>query len=277
MQDNYNELFLELDPSLIAVFSDFILELGIEAIEEVENGIYIRSFDDLAMVQWAIEEFKNKLENKIKKNIKIKLILNNKKNIDWIKNYQNSIEPIQIRDFYIHSSWQKSKKNMINIQIDPGLAFGSGHHESTNSCIKSIQEYAKNDYTALDLGCGSGILSIIMAKLGCKVDACDNDEIAIKSTINNAKLNKIKLNQIWLGSIKNKKYNIVVANLVYDVIKSLKNELINSLENNGILILAGILDKYEEKIKEAFKEIKMINLIKSNKWISFVYKKVDNE
>ncbi|WP_156104106.1 50S ribosomal protein L11 methyltransferase, partial [Campylobacter sp. MIT 97-5078] len=193
----------------------------------------------------------------------------------WIEEYKKSVVAIQIDNFYIHSSWQESKKGLINIQIDPALAFGSGHHESTHSCIQLLQQYAKKDMKALDVGCGSGILSIILAKLGCKVQACDTDEIAVESSLNNAKLNQISFERIWQGSLSDtkEKYDLIVANLVADIILSLAKSLQESLKINAYLILSGILDKYEERIKQAFVNLKFVTSLKNNEWLSLVYQK----
>lgn len=272
---SYNEFFFQVDKRYNPLFIDLIFELGIEAVEEKDDGVYVRSNESLEELAWAVEIFKDKLNEKENTKISLHSVLQKKPNKDWINEYKKSIQPLKIGKFYIHSSWHKPDESAINIQIDPALAFGSGHHESTNSCIRLLQKYATNKGKALDVGCGSGILSIILAKLGCKVDACDSDDIAIQSTLNNAKLNQITLNQLWQGSIDKAKgtYNIVVANLTADIILMLEKDLKSSLAKGGFLILAGILDKYQEQIQKTFKEFVLKEQIQTNEWLSFVYKK----
>lgn len=272
---SYNEFFFQVDKRYNPLFIDLIFELGIEAVEEKDDGVYVRSSESLEELAWAVEIFKDKLNEKENTQIALHSVLQKKPNKDWINEYKKSIQPLKIGKFYIHSSWHKPDASAINIQIDPALAFGSGHHESTNSCIKLLQRYAIKKGKALDVGCGSGILSIILAKLGCEVDACDSDDIAIQSTLNNAKLNQITLNQLWQGSIDKAKgaYDIIVANLTADIILMLEKDLKSHLAKGGFLILAGILDKYQERIQGAFKDLALKEQIQTNEWLSFVYKK----
>ena len=273
-ETSYNELFFEVSKSFKNLFIDLVFELGIEAIEEREKAVFIRSFEDLSQLVFALESFALKLsKNNYEPNFSYKL--SQKACKDYISEYQNSIKPLKIGEIYIHTSWQKPLKNAINICIDPALAFGSGHHESTNACIELLQKYAKKGQNALDVGCGSGILSIILAKLGCKVSACDSDEIAISSTLKNAKLNEVSLEKIWQGSLdKNKqKFDLIVANLTFDIILSLKNELEKALKKGAFLILSGILLKYKEHAKEAFQSLSLKKELVKNEWLSIIYQK----
>lgn len=272
---SYNEFFFQVDKGYNPLYIDFIFDLGVEAVEEKDDGIYVRSYESLDELAFALETFTQRLNESQNTQISLRTSLQKKPNKDWIDEYKKGVKPLQIGDFYIHSSWQKPNSSCVNVQIDPALAFGSGHHESTNSCIKLLQKYAKKDDKALDVGCGSGILSIVLAKLACKVSACDTDEIAIASTLSNAKLNGISLNQIWQGSVDKTKdtFNIVVANLVGDIILALANDLKSRVEKGGYLVLAGILDKYEARIHNAFKDFKKVEQIKTNEWLSFVYQK----
>lgn len=272
---SYNEFFFQVDERYNPLFIDFVFDLGIEAVEEKDDGVYVRSYESLDELAFALETFKERLNKQHNTQISLHTSLQKKPNKDWIDEYKKSIQPLQVGKFYIHSSWQEPNLNAINVQIDPALAFGSGHHESTNSCIRLLEKYAQKDKKALDIGCGSGILSIVLAKLGCKVDACDTDELAIKSTLSNAKLNQITLEKIWKGSVDQTKklYDIVVANLVGDIILMLEKDLKASVAKGGFLILAGILDKYYDRICHAFKDFKEVEQIKTNEWLSFVYQK----
>lgn len=285
MQKFYYELFFEVNKPYKALFVDFIFDLGVEAIEEKNNGVYIRSNNDLNTLSWALEFFNEKLLKRKKnlgdeKHILLKKTLEKKENKDWIEEYKKGIQPILIDKIYIHSTWQEGKKNCLNITIDPALAFGSGHHESTYCCIKLLQQFAMKGFKALDLGCGSGILGIVLAKLGCKVELCDTDELAIASSLENARLNKVKFAKIWQGSIDKAqgKYDIIVANITADILLFLEQDIKKRLNENAILILSGILDKYEQRIKEKFHTLKLIESIQANEWLSLVYmKKEKNE
>lgn len=258
------------------LFLDFAFDLGIEAIEEKDNGVYIRSHESLEELSWALEIFAQKLTTTFNLNHKIisNLSLVKKENKDWIQEYKKDIKPILVDNVYIHTTWQEEKKNCINIKINPALAFGSGHHESTYSCVKFLQKFSKSKLRALDLGCGSGILGIIMAKFGCNVEICDTDELAIDSSLENARLNDVDFHKTWCGSIDkaNGLYNLIVANIIADVILILEKDIKNHLEDNAILILSGILDKYSTRIKEKFQDLELIDEMQINEWCSFVYK-----
>ena len=207
----------------------------------------------------------------------LKISLNLKENKDWLGEYKKAVKPILVDKIYIRPSWEEPLGGVTNIIIDPALAFGSGHHESTNSCLQLLQKYAKSSDSTLDVGCGSGILSIALAKLGCKVDACDTDEQATQSSQSNAQLNEVKFNKIWTGSIANleQKYDIVVANIIADVIFMLSNDLKKSLKKGGYLVLSGILNKYKDRIKDTFKDLELVEIKQANDWVSFVYKEMD--
>ncbi|WP_053872405.1 50S ribosomal protein L11 methyltransferase [Campylobacter jejuni] len=276
MQKKYYELFFIVEEQYKNLFLDFAFDLGIEAIEEKDNGVYIRSHESLEELSWALEIFAQKLTTTFNLNHKIisNLSLVEKENKDWIQEYKNGIKPILVDNVYIHTTWQEEKKNYINIKINPALAFGSGHHESTYSCVKFLQKFSKSKLRALDLGCGSGILGIIMAKFGCNVEICDTDELAIDSSLENARLNDVNFHKTWCGSIDkaNGLYNLIVANIIADVILILEKDIKNHLEDNAILILSGILDKYSTRIKGKFQDLELIDEMQINEWCSFVYK-----
>ena len=226
-------------------------------------------------MEFGLQEYAKSLQDALGREIEFKTTKSQKENKDWLNEYKKNVRPIEIGKFYIHPSWEESKDGFENIIIDPALAFGSGHHESTSACIEYLQKYATIGKSALDVGCGSGILSIALAKLGCVVDACDTDEQAVQSSQKNAELNGVKFNQIWTGSVANldKKYDIVVANIIADVILILKNDLINLLKEDSYLVLAGVLDKYETRILEAFSSLKLVESQTKNEWKSFVFQK----
>ena len=113
-------------------------------------------------------------------------------NDDWVSIYQKSIKPLQIDNFYIHPTWDEPSDDLINIEINPALAFGTGHHPTTASSLRAISSYVKQDYKVLDVGCGSGILGVGALKLGAVVDACDTDIVSVENTLLNAKLNKVE-------------------------------------------------------------------------------------
>jgi len=251
----------------------FLMDRFFNGIEEKNNSLILRSEDNFDELIEELKNYVKALEEIFNTKIDLDIKLAKKENKDWIEAYQNSIKPVEIDEFYIHPSWYPPKENKINIVIDPALAFGSGHHETTKSCIKAIKEYVKNGDTFLDVGCGSGILGIVASKLGAIVDACDTDPLAIKSTKENFKLNNAKYNEVWQGSVNNtnKEYDVVVANIIADVLVFIANDLKKKVKD--ILILSGIIDKYKNKVLDKYKDFKVEKEIKENEWITLVLRK----
>ncbi|MCV3332265.1 50S ribosomal protein L11 methyltransferase [Campylobacter lari] len=275
MQTHYYELFFQTDKEYLDLFLDLVFSLDIDAIEEKNDGVYIRSEEDIKLIQIALQSFHQRLCEKFNTKIYFHSALEKKENKNWIEEYKKGIQALTINDIHIHTTWQKPKQDKINIIIDPALAFGSGHHESTYTCIEFLQKYTDSSKFCLDVGCGSGILSIIMAKLGAKVQACDTDELAIVASKENAKLNRVSFDDIWVGSVNKSlhKYDIVVANIITDILIILEKDLKEKTKEGGILILSGILNKYEDRIKDKFKDLTLLETKYKGEWLSLAYKK----
>ncbi len=267
MKQEYYEL--QVTPSRkINLFIDFIFEFGIEAVETKNNKLIIRDEESLEEVEWGILEFAKKLSELTGEHIKVRTKLEKKENQDWINKYKNSITPVEIGRFYIRPSWEKEKNNFLNIVIDPALSFGTGHHETTSSCLEIIDKIVKKEDNLLDVGCGSAILSIAAAKLGANVDLCDSDELSIKSAEKNFDLNKTAYNDIWIGSANGteKSYDIVVANIVADILIMISKDLKSRVKKDGSLILSGILDKYLDNVLDKFDNFELKEIIKKKEW-----------
>lgn len=267
MSEYYFELTIKPNEHF-ELFLDLLTSLTSEAIEE-GNGILIaRSQEDLVDIEFGILEFAKALGSNVETSC------TKKENIDWIKQYQESVKSVEIGNFFIRPSWEDKKEDKIDIIIDPALSFGSGHHETTASCIEAIDKYVEGNSTVLDVGTGSGILAIAAAKKTCSVDICDTDEVCIKDTSSNFELNNVKFENSWVGSATKceKKYDVVIANIVADVLVMINKDLKKCLKKDSILIISGILDKHENKVKNKFKDLEEIETIYKNEWISIVYK-----
>jgi ribosomal protein L11 methyltransferase len=277
MNKYYYELTIKTE-SRFELFCEIVLELSQSAIEEDEQNqtIILRSEDksSLSLIKEGIEAFGDEL------NVNIEIKIEEKENIDWIEKYKQSIKSVIGGKFYIRPSWEaKSDKelNLIDIIIDPALAFGSGHHETTNSCLEAVSKYVKNTTSVIDVGCGSGILSIASAKLGACVDICDTDDLAITDASKNFKLNSVELQNSWVGSAnqaikENKTYDVVIANILADIIVMISSDLKKVIADDGLIVLSGILEKYEEKINKKFSDMTLIETFKKNEWVTLVYK-----
>jgi ribosomal protein L11 methyltransferase len=271
MKQTYNEL--QITPSSeYPLFVDCLISLSDEAIEENDGTIILRSEDDLEMVRFGIETFAKELSIVLGKDIGVDTKLSVKENEDWIMQYRNSIQPLHVKDLYIRPTWIEEDASKINIIIDPALAFGSGHHETTYGCLVLLQKYVTKGATLLDVGCGSGILSIAAAKLGAVVDLCDTDEQATQSAAENFKLNQAHYHALWTGSVQKREqeYDIVVANIIADVLMMLSQDLQKAVKEGGILILSGILDKYVDKVEQKFAAMQLLEKYQKDEWFTLV-------
>ena len=268
MSEYYYELIIK-PSSHYATFVDLVSSLTNEAVEEFEDSIIARTEEGLCDVEFGIKQFANAIETTCE------TTLTKKENIDWIKQYQESVKSVEVGKFYIRPSWDTENQDKINIIIDPALSFGSGHHETTASCLEAISEYVKKEDEVLDVGTGSGILAISASKLGCKVDICDTDEVCINDTKSNYELNNASFENSWIGSANNaeKQYDVVIANIVADVLVFIASDLKKCLKDDGILIISGILDKHIDKVLKKFNNVEQLKLIHKNEWMTVVFKK----
>ena len=271
MQDKYYELTIKLDESFVEIIADYILNIYDEGIELGDGEIIVRSESDLTFVKDALVSLADNLDNPIE----MKYNLEEKENVDWIKTYQDSIQPIEAGKFYIFPSWYKPKEDLINIKIDPALAFGSGHHATTFSCLEAISNYVEAGDKVIDVGCGSGILGLACKKLGANVELCDTDPLSVESCKENFELNEESYNKLWEGSIDKAEgtYDVVIANIIADVLRFIAKDLKSACKENGHLILSGILDKKEDLVVESFKELTLVKRTLKDEWVTLVYKK----
>ncbi len=274
MQEYYYEL--KITPSAyLELFADFLADTLPIGFEERDGSFIVRSEDELETISWGVEQFKEALEQALQKPIDVEIELSKEKNADWVKSYQESITPIEIGPFYIHPTWNEPKEGMLNIELDPALAFGTGHHPTTAACLEAIASEVKADMEVADIGCGSGILGIAAAKLGATVDACDTDPVSVGNSLENADVNGVVFREIWEGSAPGTKntYDVVIANIVADVLVFIASDLKRLLKDEGTLVLSGILDKYEDKVLKAYVDCKIVKRIQREEWVTLVVSK----
>ncbi len=274
MQEYYYELVVKVS-SHKELFADFLSDTIPVGFEESESGFIIRSEDELDTIIWGLEQFCEALQKALGEVIELECEVQKLENSDWVEMYQKSITPLAIDKFYIHPTWNEPNPDLINIAIDPALAFGTGHHPTTASSLRAISKYVKESDSLIDVGCGSGILGIGAMKLKAVVDACDTDPVSVENSIKNAELNNLEFKKIWEGScsLSEQKYDIVVANIVADVLTFIAKDLKNALKDDAILILSGILDKYETKVLGFYKDCEIIEKIVEDEWVTLVLKR----
>jgi ribosomal protein L11 methyltransferase len=173
---------------------------------------------------------------------------------DWVRLTQSQFAPVEITPkFWIVPTWHEPPAQAREvIRLDPGLAFGTGTHPTTRMCLRWIATHSVKDQRVLDYGCGSGILAIGAAKFGAThIDAVDIDEAAVTSTALNAQANQVGLNA-GLPDLAQGTYNTVLANILATPLKVLAPLLCSHVQAGGNLVLAGILERQEEELIQAY-------------------------
>ena len=195
---------------------------------------------------------------------------------NWNKTCEDFFKPILINNkINILPYWEEQRANCLNIIINPALAFGTGHHETTYMMIKGLLEFNFDNKTVFDIGTGSGILSIIAKKLGAKkVKAIDNDSLTYNNFYENLKLNSLNKNDIDFEikdcfKIKDFNYDFIFANISSTILQSLVSKI---NKQNGTLIISGILEADEKSIVKVLNENnrKIKNRYQKNEWLCFV-------
>lgn len=178
------------------------------------------------------------------------------KNIDWVKETQSQFKPIQINEkIWIIPSWHKiQNQSVINIHLDPGLAFGTGSHPTTKLCLDWLSEIELTNKSVLDYGCGSGILAIAAKKLGSAYTiGVDIDPQAIIASNQNAEKNNVnEINFLQSNNSIDEKFDVVLANILSSALKVLAPIISSKCNDNGKIALSGILKTQEKEIREIY-------------------------
>lgn len=210
--------------------------------------------------------------------------------IDWINNWKQFFQSFYIDDILIKPTWELLKeedKNKFLIEIDPGISFGTGKHETTQLCIRQIRKYLKEGERVLDVGCGSGILSIAALKLGAgSVVGTDVDGDCITSTHENMTVNHLAENsgEFYIGNLIDDKvfqekigtgYDLVVANILADIIIPMAPALYQCTKEQGVLITSGIIDFKENEVKEALEQagFEILEVNHQGEWVNVTARK----
>lgn len=210
---------------------------------------------------------------------------------DWINNWKEFFHQFYVDDILIIPSWEQMKpedQDKMVIHIDPGTAFGTGMHETTQLCMRQLKKYVTEDTELLDVGTGSGILSIVALKLGAKhAVGTDLDPCAISATRENLEVNDIPEGamEVMIGNIIDdpkvqeavgyKKYDIVAANILADVLVPLTPVIVHQMKKGGIYITSGIIDEKEETVVNAVKEagLEVVEVTHQGEWVSVTARK----
>lgn len=212
---------------------------------------------------------------------------------DWINNWKQFFKSFYIDDILIKPTWEEitpEDKGKIFVEIDPGVSFGTGKHETTQLCIRQLKKYLKPGDEILDVGCGSGILSIIANKLlygDCHIVGTDIDEDCIASTYENFEVNHIDntAGDFYVGNLIDDKnlqdtvgydtYDVVVANILADIIIAMMPAIPPAMKSGGYFISSGIINFKEEEVKNAIEAagLQVVEINHQGEWVNITARK----
>lgn len=211
--------------------------------------------------------------------------------VDWVNNWKQYFHQFYIDDILVIPSWENVKpedSDKMVIHIDPGTAFGTGMHETTQLCIRALKKYVTSETEILDVGCGSGILGMLALKFGAKYSlGTDLDPCAIDATHENMEVNGIRKDQyeVMIGNIIDdtavqdavgyEKYDIVAANILADVLVPLTPVIIHQMKPGAVYITSGIIEDKEQVVVDAVKAagLEVLEVNHQGEWVSVVARK----
>ncbi len=202
----------------------------------------------------------------------------------WFRKSQKEFVPKKVsRHFVVKPTWQTytGRPWETVIEIDPQMAFGTGHHFTTRFCLQMLDKWGRSVSSVLDMGCGTGILAIAAAKIGIpKVTAFDNDPLAVKTARENAKINQvaraIRFQTCDLAQYQPRKQELIFANIISGVLLKYKKKIFASVAKNGLLFVTGITREESQKFLHAFqtKAFQLLDQKRTRLWAGFVFKRI---
>ena len=314
----WNKFRLKTTTEAEDIVSSMLMDLGIQGVE-IEDKVpltqsdkeqmfvdilpEIEADDGVAYLSFYLEpeEDKEKVLSEIRQELKeMSAYLNvgecrieesETEDVDWVNNWKQYFHQFYVDDILIIPSWEDVKpedSDKMVIHIDPGTAFGTGMHETTQLCIRQIRKYVTEGTRILDVGCGSGILGMLALKFGAAYSVgTDLDPCAIEATYENMEVNGISKDryEVMIGNIIDDKevqdkvgygcYDIVVANILADVLVQLTPVIVNQLKSGGIYITSGIIDDKEQTVVDAVKAagLEVLDVTYQGEWVCVTARK----
>ena len=314
----WNKFRLKTTTEAEDLVSSMLMDLGIEGVE-IEDKVpltqadkeqmfvdilpQIESDDGIAYLSFYLEEDVDKEEMlaKVRNEFEAMRAYANvgegtieesqTEDLDWVNNWKQYFHQFYVDDILIIPSWEEVKpedEDKMIIHIDPGTAFGTGMHETTQLCIRQLKKHVTRETRILDVGCGSGILGMLALKFGAAYSVgTDLDPCAIDATYENMEVNGITRDQyeVMIGNIIDDKevqdkvgydkYDIVVANILADVLVPLTPVILNQLKKGGVYITSGIIDDKEDTVVEAVKAagLEVLEVTYQGEWVSVTARK----
>lgn len=300
---NYYELKISINPNLEEIVSDiFFTNFDCEGVV-LEEETY-KNLEMTSTTKGTLRVFLNQDENYENMSFKISNLLEKQKEVlkmrglyekelgswdfsleekenqDWSQKWKEKWNVTHITDkITVVPSWieYSPKPDEIIITLDPGCAFGTGTHQTTQLCMKALEKYMNPQDKVADIGTGSGILAILAMKLGAsEAYGCDIDDTVIEVCYKNAKVNNVECKfELNTANKLNEKYDFICANILHNVLAEIMPDLKKLMKDNAKLALSGILDEKKDVVLDAIKDngLKIIDTISQDQWVSFVVTK----
>lgn len=304
---NWKQVCIEAEEKIIDLVSSVLMDAGATGVEidggavpvakqdeylepcKTQERIIVKSYFGESNFDAVMADIKNgitTLADSLKLNAEdFGITVNTIEDTDWNANFKKHFTTFRAAgNIVIKPTWETydAKEGEIVIEMDPGMAFGSGVHETTKMCLELIQKYMPEEANVLDVGCGSGILGIACSKLGAKeVLALDYDNVSVDVTAENAKRNGIdNLNARQSDLLQNaddRHYDIILANIIADVVIRLNEDVSNLLEADSIYIISGIIEDRLQDVLSSLERNKLdvIETLAMNDWRALAVRRRD--
>jgi ribosomal protein L11 methyltransferase len=251
-----------------------------ENLDPEEAVVTAYLLEDSSIVERA-REIQTRIRELVKYGLEIgkaEMVLATVSDTDWDEAWKKYYKPTHVgQNIVIKPSWEDytQKDNEVVIELDPGMAFGTGTHETTALCLEMLEQHIKHGCAVIDVGCGSGVLSIAAAKLGAsRVFAIDKDEVAVEAAIKNAKKNRVdSILQVVKGNKLHNiscKADIIVANIVAEVIIDLSRDVPLFLNEGGVFLASGIIKERKFSVIDALERngFDLIGQTEKGEWVA---------
>lgn len=297
--NNYFELQIKINPDIEDIVSEFCFEMlpceGVVLAEEAYKDLEMISTTEGTLKVFLTDEPKNlsdilKQERELLKSRGLsdeelgswEYVISNKPNEDWSKKWKEKWDITIVTDkIVIVPDWLEysPKEDEAVIRLEPGCAFGTGTHQTTQLCMKAIEKYMQKGAKVADIGMGSGILAICAKKFGASYAyGCDNDETVIDVAKENAIKNNAECSfELNTADKVNEKFDFVLANILHNVLAEIMGDLKNIMNDNAIMVLSGILDEKKPVVLDAIKKynLHLIEEVHQDQWVALIVRKVD--
>lgn len=295
--NNYFELQIRINPQIEDIVSDFCFENlpceGVVLAEEAYKDLEIISTTEGTLKVFLTEKpsdleqiLKSERELLISRGLSDEelgsweFVISDKPNEDWSRKWKEKWTVTKVSDkITVVPDWIEYNGDEVIIRLEPGCAFGTGTHQTTQLCMKAIEKYMPENARVADIGMGSGILAICAKKFGASYAyGCDNDETVIDVARENAVKNNAEcVFELNTADKVADKFDFVLANILHNVLADIMGDLKNIMNNGAIMVLSGILDEKKSVVLEAVKKYNLVLLEEAHQdqWVALIVRKVD--